>query len=88
MKPESSTLSAEIAAYDSMRSKLEMDHNGDWVVVHGGELIDAYPTFEAAAEHAVSRFGEGPYLIRQVGARPTHLPAAVQMQHMKPATLA
>ena len=71
------TLSSQIAAYEEMRDLLETDHFGEWVVFHGGELVDTYASFEKAAEDAVRRFGRGPFLIRQVGAPPTRLPASV-----------
>jgi hypothetical protein len=69
------TLSSQISAYEAMRDVLESDHFGRWVVFHDGELVNTYETFEEAAEDAVSRFGRGPYLIRQVGAPPVSLPA-------------
>lgn len=77
-------LSAEIEAYGRMRSRLETDHNGEWAVVHGGELIGTYSNFEAAADDAVQRFGAGPYLIRQIGASRTVLPMAIVAQQFKP----
>lgn len=70
-------LHREIAAYDRMRSYLETDHFGKWVVVHDEELVRTYETFEDAAQDAIKRFGRGPYLIRQVGAPPMTLPASV-----------
>ena len=70
-------LSNEIAAYEGMRDVLEVDHFGEWVVVHNGQLIGTYDDFQAAAQEAVLRFGRGPYLIRQVGASPMKLPASV-----------
>ena len=69
-------LSKEIAAYDRMRSYLEMDYFGKWIVMHDEELIGSYESFEAAADQAVRRFGRGPYLIRQVGEGPITLPAS------------
>lgn len=81
-------LSAEIEAYGRMRSRLEIDYNGEWAVVHGGELIGTYPNFEAAADEAVQRFGAGPYLIRQIGASRTVLPTAVIAQRFKPVSAA
>ncbi len=72
------TLSNEIAAYERMRNDLELDHLGQWVVVHDEKLIGTYESFEKAAEDAVQRFGRGPYLIRQIGAPPLVLPAVVQ----------
>ncbi len=72
-----SELDAEIQAYQQMRADLEAKHMGQWVVVHDGQLIGAYPFFENAAEDAVQRFGRGPYLIRQVGVNKITLPASV-----------
>lgn len=70
----------EIPAYNLMRDELEAKHLNEWVVVHGGKLIGAYATFEAAAQAATKRFGRDPYLIRQVGARPLRLPISVQLR--------
>ena len=70
-------LQLEIAAYRRMERDLKEHHPGQWVVVHDGELIDAFESFEAAADEAVKRFGRGPFLIRQVGAEPTTLPISV-----------
>ena len=71
------TLDNELAAYDAMRNDLEAHHMGKWIIVHGGELVNIYDTFDAAAIDAVAKFGRGPYLIRQVGAPPVVLPASV-----------
>lgn len=70
-------LSEEIAAYERMQSTLEMDHFGEWVVVHAEELVDTYATFEEAIQDAVRKFGSDPYLIRRVGEGPVTLPASV-----------
>ena len=66
-----------IAAYEVMRSDLEARHPGDWALVHDQKLIGTYQIFDDAAKDAVSRFGRGPYLIRQIGAPPVRLPASV-----------
>ena len=73
---ETPALTKEIAAYEAMRSKLETDHLGKWVIVHGGELVALHETFEAAADEAVQKFGAGPYLIREIGSGPITLPAS------------
>jgi hypothetical protein len=67
----------EIAAYETMREDLEAHHMGDWVVIRDGKLIGTYGSFDNAANDAVSKFGRGPYLIRQVGAPPISLPVSV-----------
>jgi hypothetical protein len=76
-----SDISQEIKAYEEKRSELELKHMGKWVLIHDGELIGVFDSFELAAEVAVPKFGRGPYLIRQVGAPPVTLPASV-MYHL------
>lgn len=72
-----SNLDAEIKAFESMISKLEKHHNGKWVLFHEAEFIDAFDTFENAAQEAIRCYGKGPYLIRQVGAPPVTLPVSL-----------
>ena len=71
------TIEKEIVAYELMRDELEEDHKGKWVLVHDEELIGAYTSFQVAANEAAKRFGRGPYLIRQIGARPPRLSSTV-----------
>jgi len=71
------SITDDIAQYDLLRNKLEIDHTGEWVLVHDGSLIGLFPCFDSAAREAVRQFGRGPYLIRQIGAPPIVLPAAV-----------
>ena len=74
------SLDDQIAAYDAMRDVLEMDCFGKWVVFHRRRLAGTYECFQEAAADAVSRFGRGPYLIRQVGAPPLSLPPSILFQ--------
>ena len=50
-------LDQELQAYDAMKANLEEHHTGKWVVIHDGELVDAFDTLDAAATEAVRRFG-------------------------------
>ena len=50
-----------------MRETLEAQYLHKLVVFHDAELIDAFDSLDDAAHEAVYRFGQGPYLIRQVG---------------------
>ena len=61
------TLDEKIAVYDSIRERLEQEYFGQWVVFHDRAFVGNYDEFEVAADVAVTRFGRGPYLIRQVG---------------------
>ena len=73
-------LSENIAAYAYLRDELEMDHAGEWVLVYNKLLVGTYKTPELAIDVAVSQFGSGPYLIREIGASPPVLSAAALYQ--------
>lgn len=74
------TLDREIEAFDAQRDVLEQHHLGKFVVIHDTVLAGAFDSLDAAAAFAVSQFGRGPYLIRQVGVPPMRLPASVLYQ--------
>ena len=78
-----SLLSEEIAAFDRMKADLEAEHFGQWVLFKGAMLVGAFETFEATAERALDEFGNGPYLIRQIGAGPIHLSASVTLRPLR-----
>ena len=71
------TLSKDIEAYKAMQNDLESKYMSKWVLLFDEKLISVHNNFEKAAEEAVSLYGAGPYLIRQVGAPPVVLPASV-----------
>jgi hypothetical protein len=70
-------LSDDIVAFDKMREELEQKYTGKWVLFYDQKLISIFDSFESAAQVAVEKFGNGPYLIRQVGARPIVLPSSL-----------
>ncbi|MBL7864481.1 MAG: hypothetical protein JNK10_06380 [Cyclobacteriaceae bacterium] len=71
------TLEKDIDAYKKMQAELESKYTSKWVLICDEKLVSVFDTFEQAAEKAVSLYGAGPYLIRQVGAPPFVLPASV-----------
>jgi hypothetical protein len=50
-----------------MEDDLQKHHLNKFVIFYGKELVGAFDTFDAAGREAVKKFGDGPYLIRQVG---------------------
>jgi hypothetical protein len=68
-----SVLGDDIAAYDRARPDLEAKHDGEWVVFHSGQFVAVYAQFEDAASDALEQFGDGPYLIRQIGVEAVRL---------------
>lgn len=73
------SLETDIKAYESQLEELLKYHEAKYVVFHDGRFVDAYDSFQNAADAAVRQFGLGPYLIRKVrsaqSVRP--LPASV-----------
>jgi len=63
-------MAEEIATFDRMKIDLQKHHMGKYVVIKNVALVGIWDTFDSAAQEAVSRFGRGPYLIRQVGSPP------------------
>lgn len=61
-------LDTEIRTFEKLRVQFEAEYDGKWVLIHKDTFVCASDTFEAAAKAAISKFGRGPYLIRQVGA--------------------
>ena len=70
-------LAREIATFESMQPDLEGAQAGKWALVYGDKLVGTFDSFDSAANTAVTRFGRGPYLIRQIGAQPMIMPASV-----------
>jgi hypothetical protein len=69
-------LEREIETFDRISEELKKHHNGKFVLIKNSQLIGTYDSFENAAREAVSQFGRGPYLIRQVGAPVPALPVS------------
>lgn len=71
-------LRRNIAAFDGKADWLVEHHNGKFVIFHEAIFVDSFDTFDAAAREAIQRFGQGPFLIRQVGQpREFPMPASV-----------
>lgn len=69
----------ERATFERHRKDLEKTHPEDhWVLVRG-DAVEVYTTLEEAAEVAVTRYGNGPYMIRQVKQAPIVLPSGMML---------
>ena len=74
----STPLEAEIAAYEAHHEELRQAYAEDhWVVVKGTEIIGVYADVDQAVTAAHERFGEQPYLLRQVKPFPFVLPSCM-----------
>ena len=71
-------LRPDIDGFEACRESLEESHRGQFVVFHATAFAGAHDSFHEAAQYAVERFGDSPFLIRQVGAdRAITLPFAL-----------
>src|SRR5258706_11633599 len=70
-------LERELGEFEARRNEFEAEYLGKWIVLRNTDLVGVFADFEAAAADAVTKFGRGPYLIRQVGAPPVVLPISV-----------
>ena len=61
-------LARDSAAFERMKVELRQHYNEKFVVFHNGEFQGSFDTFDSAARDALKRFGDTPFLIRQVGA--------------------
>lgn len=78
-------LSENLESYEQIQNELEMDHNGEWVVIYDKEVKAFFSEPSEATEFAVGNFGRGPYLIRRIGESSLSLPASVVYQTWEPA---
>ena len=69
----------ERATFERHRNVLGKTHPKDYWVLVRGRTVEVYPTFEEAAQVAVSRYGNGPYMIRQVKQTPIALPSSIML---------
>ena len=69
----------ERATFERHRKDLERNHPEDhWVLVRE-QAVEGFSTFEEAAQVAVTRYGKGPYMIRQVQQTPIVLPNSIML---------
>lgn len=70
-------LQAEQAYFEQIRSRLLAEHEGKFALIKGSELVGTYDTAENAYVAGVGKFGNVPFLVKQIDRedKPVHLPA-------------
>ena len=74
---EVATLEENIKAYQKQLKDLMEHYEGKYVIFHDRKRINTFDSFDAAAREAIRLFGDGPYLIRQVGQEEIRLSSSV-----------
>ena len=59
-------LETELKFFNANRAKWLADHKGKFVLVKGEELVGAFDTAENAYVEGVGRFGNTPFLVKQI----------------------
>jgi hypothetical protein len=59
-------LHEEIALFEMKRADLVAEHEDEFVLLKGSEIIGFYPTQQEAYVEGLKRFGNKPFLIKQV----------------------
>lgn len=67
----------EISAFDAQRPRLLSEHGAKWVVFTGRQFKGAFPTFEEAAEFALTTFPNADFLIRHTEGIEPQIPFVV-----------
>ncbi len=73
------TLKREIATYKKNQERLESEHLGEFILIVGEEIIGMYQSFEDASAEGIRLYGQGPYLIRQIGGPDPEMPVALML---------
>jgi hypothetical protein len=61
-------LEKELETYNRKLQELKADHEGKFVLIHGGEVVEAFSSYEDAIKAGYSQFGLSPFLVKQVHA--------------------
>ena len=58
-------LEKELATYQSKLSELK-ENEGKFVLIHGGDVIDVFGTYEDAIKEGYAKFQLNPFLVKQI----------------------
>lgn len=67
-------ITGEIEAFLRERAKLQAEHAHQWVVFATRKFQGAFDEYEGAARFAVTKFGDAPFLVRNVDDYEEHVP--------------
>ncbi len=67
-------LETEIAYFNEQAPELLANHRNEWVLIEGRKIVGLYRDFQLAITDAIKKFGDSPFLIRQIDAPPITLP--------------
>lgn len=59
-------LEEEIETYEDRKEELLGRHEGKFVLVHGGNIVDVFDSKMDAIKDGYERFGNQPFLVKQI----------------------
>ena len=60
------SMESDLAFYAQIKQDLLATAPGQWALIHNGELVEVYPTYEEAYAVATAQFGSDPVLIKEI----------------------
>jgi hypothetical protein len=61
-------LEKELETFRDKLQELKAEHEGKFVLIHGTEVVEVFTSYEDAIKAGYSRFGLGPFLVKQIHA--------------------
>lgn len=61
-------LEKELAVFEKRLPEFTAEHEGQFVLIHGDEVVDFFTSYEDAIKVGYSRFGLDPFLVKQIQA--------------------
>lgn len=56
----------ELAAYEAALPRMLKQHNDEYVVIYGSQLVKFFPSYQDAMEWAYDTYGLEPFFVKQV----------------------
>jgi hypothetical protein len=59
-------LEKELETFNSRLAELKAQHEGEFVLIHGEEIVDFFTSYDDAIKAGYNRFGLQPFLVKQI----------------------
>jgi hypothetical protein len=61
-------LEQELETFRNNLQTLKAEHEGKYVLIHGGQVVDVFSTYDDAIKTGYAKFGLNPFLVKQIHA--------------------
>ena len=60
------SLESDLEFYEKIKQDLLGTAPGQWALIHAGELVEVYPSYQEAYDAAAAQFGSAQVLIKEI----------------------